>query len=112
MFQNPLRYQDSQASDPFFDLGVNVQPVEADFAATANPFYHLFKPCSTTNNQVNPEQHFVRPHAVSGYERADGVYVDGYWRDGDGDTSQDLQVEDGGGYWQTNPDGNPFNNFG
>jgi tryptophan-rich sensory protein len=54
---------------------------------------------------------FVDPHYVSGYEREDGTYVDGYWRDGDGDTSINRTVEEGGGYWRSNPDGNPHNNL-
>lgn len=42
--------------------------------------------------------HFVKPHQVSGYNRADGTYVEGYYRDGDGDTSVNRTVEMGGGY--------------
>jgi hypothetical protein len=54
---------------------------------------------------------FVDPHFVNGYEREDGTYVDGYWRDGDGDTSINRTIEKGGGYWRSNPDGNPHNNL-
>ncbi|WP_226675703.1 hypothetical protein [Rossellomorea aquimaris] len=52
----------------------------------------------------NPNDHGVAPHWVDGYDRADGTYVEGYWRDGDGDTSVDRTVEEGGGYSQSNPD--------
>ncbi|WP_156816885.1 hypothetical protein [Salsuginibacillus kocurii] len=49
-------------------------------------------------------EHFVEPHHVDGYVREDGVEVDSYWRDGDGDTSVDLTAEEGGGYYRSNPD--------
>lgn len=55
--------------------------------------------------------HSVEPHYVSGYERADGTFVEGYWRDGDGDTSVNLDKNDGGGYERSNPDGDPANNL-
>lgn len=45
-------------------------------------------------------KHFVTPHEVSGYERQDGTRVDGYYRDGDADTSIDRTVEQGGGYFR------------
>lgn len=53
----------------------------------------------------NDEEHFVNPHWVDEYERSDGTQVDGYWRDGDGDTSVDRGVEEGGGWMQGNPSG-------
>lgn len=53
----------------------------------------------------------VEPHYVFGHFRDDGVYVDGYWRDGDGDTSVDLSAENGGGYLRSDPDGDPSNNL-
>ncbi|MFH5186282.1 hypothetical protein ACHHV8_28660 [Paenibacillus sp. TAB 01] len=40
-----------------------------------------------------------------------GTFVEGYWRDGDGDTSHDRTLEEGGGYEQSNPDGDPANNL-
>jgi hypothetical protein len=52
----------------------------------------------------NPNHHGVAPHWVDGYYRADGTFVEGYWRDGDGDTSVDRTVEQGGGWSQSNPD--------
>ena len=42
--------------------------------------------------------HFVDPHHVNGYFRQDGTYVKGYFRDGDGNTSVDRSLEQGGGY--------------
>ena len=44
--------------------------------------------------------HNVTPHDVSGYQRTDGTYVEGYHRDGDD------------GYYRSNPDGNISNNLG
>ena len=59
----------------------------------------------------DPGTHHVKPHWVEGYTRADGTYVGGYWRDGDGDTSVDLDEDEGGGYIRSNPDGDPTNNL-
>lgn len=56
------------------------------------PIPESAKPVPTTKTE------FVDPHYVRGYYRADGTYVEGYWRDGDGDTSIDLSKEEGGGY--------------
>lgn len=55
--------------------------------------------------------HFVEPHWVESYYRDDGTYVEGYWRDGDGNPSTNLTANQGGGYVRSNPDGNPFNNL-
>ncbi|MFV8829915.1 hypothetical protein [Alkalihalobacterium sp. APHAB7] len=55
--------------------------------------------------------HFVKPHYVDSYVRSDGTVVQGYFRDGDGDTSVNRTVEQGGGYFRSNPDDNPFNNL-
>ncbi|WP_051669226.1 hypothetical protein [Carnobacterium jeotgali] len=41
---------------------------------------------------------FVDPHHVDSYTRADGAFVNEYWRDGDGNTSVDLTSTDGGGF--------------
>lgn len=49
---------------------------------------------------LNDGESFVNPHEVDSYTRADGTVVDGYWRDGDGDTSVDLTKEEGGGYFR------------
>lgn len=54
--------------------------------------------------EENPNSHGVAPHYVEGYYRADGTYVEGYWRDGDGDTSVNHTAEQGGGWNQSNPD--------
>lgn len=115
MFQNPLRCRNFQENDPFSTLGSSATPqmTEGEAIASPNPFHHLFTAgAQPFEHTINPEQHFVHPHWVNGYDHTDGIHVDGYWRDGDGDTSHDLQVEDGGGYIQTNPDGSLFNNFG
>ncbi len=60
---------------------------------------------------AEPGTHFVEPHDVSSYVRADGTDVEGYWRDGDGNTSVDRTEEDGGGKLRSDPDGNPTNNL-
>lgn len=44
-------------------------------------------------------KHFVTPHEVSGYSRQDGTTVEGYYRDGDGDTTVNRTVNQGGGYF-------------
>lgn len=44
---------------------------------------------------------FVDPHQVDGYYKKDGSYVNGYWRDGDGNTSVNLTKSEGGGYWRS-----------
>lgn len=49
---------------------------------------------------LNKKETFVSPHYVEGYTKSNGTEVDGYWRDGDGDTSVDLSKEDGGGYFR------------
>ena len=56
------------------------------------------------NTAIPNNIHSVDPHYVSDYTRADGTQVDGYWRDGDGNTSVNLDKEHGGGYLQSNPD--------
>ncbi|WP_422122401.1 hypothetical protein DHX103_11380 [Planococcus sp. X10-3] len=55
--------------------------------------------------------HFVEPHYVEPYIRADGTLVEGYYRDGDGNTSVNRTADQGGGYIRSNPDGDPFNNL-
>jgi hypothetical protein len=57
-----------------------------------------------TISEENPNTHNVNAHWVEGYYRADGTYVEGYWRDGDGDTSVNRTAEQGGGWTQSNPD--------
>lgn len=52
-----------------------------------------------------PDNHFVEPHSRM---LSDGNVI---WVDGDGDTSIDRTVEEGGGYLRSNPDGNPYNNL-
>ncbi len=71
------------------------------------------------NQNTNPSDYnFVKPHEVEGYwveghwrgdNWIDGYWVDSYWRDGDGDTSVDRSVKEGGGYWRQNPGSNQVN---
>ena len=63
------------------------------------------------NENADTSYAFVDPHYVNSYEMQNGTQVDGYWRDGDGDTSNNLTLEEGGGYWRSDPDGNPNNNL-
>ncbi|ANX13920.1 hypothetical protein ABE41_018060 [Fictibacillus arsenicus] len=58
-------------------------------------YKHQFKPFLLDfGNGV----HFVKPHYVEGYMREDGTYVNGYYRDGDGNTSINRDENHGGGY--------------
>lgn len=110
MFENKLRAQQSMQDDPFADLNNegNVAPAND----RQNPFEEIFlAESSSSAAEVNPELHFVEPHYVDAYIRKDGTYVEGYWRDGDGDTSVDLQVDQGGGYVRSNPDDSIWNNL-
>ena len=61
-----------------------------------------------SNLDVDGELHQVDAHYVEGYVRADGTVVDGYLRDGDGDTS----INQSEGYDRTNPDDVKWNNLG
>lgn len=45
--------------------------------------------------------HFVKPHYVESHMRGDD-FIEGYWRDGDGDTDVDLTESQGGGYIRSN----------
>lgn len=103
MFENKLKSADLKASDPFAQLGDSGSGNNID---SETPFSGTL-----SDREINPHQHFVNPHYVEGYTREDGTYVEGYWRDGDGNTDIDLDVHHGGGYQQTNPDDNPFNNL-
>ncbi|MUT64895.1 hypothetical protein [Paenibacillus sp. NEAU-GSW1] len=55
--------------------------------------------------------HHVAPHWVDGYVRDDGTFVQGYWRDGDGNSLTSLSEGEGGGYSRSNPDGTILNNL-
>lgn len=83
----------------------------ADFMDYQDPLKYAYK------HQFQPlvidlgNTHFVKPHYVDGYFRSDGTYVEGYYRDGDGNPAIDRPAELGGGYIRSNPDGNPFNNL-
>lgn len=62
--------------------------------ATAFKVYNMSSNLNTNNRK------FVNPHWVNGYERKDGTFVNGYWRDGDGNTNINLDKEHGGGYYR------------
>lgn len=91
--------------------GYNTYDSSNDFLDYQDPLKHAYK------HQFQPltldlgNTHFVNPHHVNGYFRNDGTYVEGYFRDGDGNSAVDRTVEAGGGYIRSNPDGNPFNNL-
>ncbi|WP_246188130.1 hypothetical protein [Paenibacillus tengchongensis] len=91
---------------------MNVVQETVMIAEDNNPFEEVFLNADAMDTAgINPEQHFVHPHFVEPYYREDGTYVEGYWRDGDGDTDIDLSMEDGGGYMRTNPDDDILNNI-
>ncbi|MCD3204247.1 hypothetical protein [Clostridium botulinum] len=51
------------------------------------------------NTELGPLQdHYVEPHYVNGYDKVNGTHVDGYWRDGDGNTNVNLSKSENGGY--------------
>jgi len=66
---------------------------------------------NSTPLKEDPNNTFVDPHYVNAYEKQDGTNVEGYWRDGDGDTSTKLSSKEGGGYWRSHPDGHTNNNL-
>lgn len=111
MFQNPLKSQDWDKSDPFSSLESKGQFI-GDQQTANSPFLENKVQVDNSHSFNNPDFHFVEPHHVQDYTRTDGTHVNGYWRDGDGDTFQDLSADQGGGYIQTNPDSNLFNNLG
>ncbi|OLO27070.1 hypothetical protein BTR23_21300 [Alkalihalophilus pseudofirmus] len=106
MFQNPLK-QHQQDKDPFENTGkIEESQIEksSQNSLANNPNY--------VDAQNDPDLHFVEPHYVMSHTRSDGTHVEGYWRDGDGNTSFDRAAEDGGGYLRSNPDGDLTNNLG
>ena len=102
MFKNPFKSNETLLND----LGAGSSDTEVSKAEE-----NLFDKGDAVSSN-DPDLHFVNPHHVQGYTRADGTVVDDYWRDGDGDTSDDLTVNEGGGYDQTNQDGDLTNNLG
>jgi hypothetical protein len=108
MFQNPLRQQ-TQINDPFENMG-KIEESHLNGVADNNPF-------TNQENFYNLDEiksigtHFVNPHHVQDYTRTDGTHIEGYWRDGDGDTHHDLTTNEGGGYSRANPDGDLTNNW-
>ncbi|MHA7138156.1 hypothetical protein ACRTEV_12925 [Rossellomorea arthrocnemi] len=89
------------------------------YTVTGQDIYHYSDPLKYTHQfEFKPlhlgsdNVHFVEPHYVDPYIRKDGTLVEGYFRDGDGNSSIDTPLEQGGGYIRSNPDGNPFNNLG
>ena len=85
----------------------------SDFFQYQDPLKHVYK------FQFKPLHldlqldsiHFVKPHQVDSYIRKDGTFVEGYYRDGDGDTRVNRPLEAGGGYVRSNPDGIEGNNL-
>lgn len=86
----------------------------ADGSVDANDATNHTGPVQVASNveaSEDPGVHHVKPHEVSGYTRADGTYVEGYTRDGDGNPNTQLTEQQGGGYLRTNADGNIHNNL-
>lgn len=106
-----MKPQGWDKNDLFNSMDSHTFKTEQNVNANTNPFIGSENENTYVDHQ-NPGAHFVEPHHVDGYFRQDGTYVEGYWRDGDGNTDIDLTSSDGGGYTQTNPDGDPTNNLG
>lgn len=70
------------------------------FFANVESCINSFDDADKSLNNVGEENTFVSPHEVDSYTRADGTVVEGYWRDGDGNTSINLTEEEGGGYFR------------
>ncbi|MFE8704005.1 hypothetical protein ACFYKX_25885 [Cytobacillus sp. FJAT-54145] len=109
MFQNPFRQQ-QQSNDPFENMG-KVEEIQLSGGSENNPFTNQQNLNNVSENNL-VGTHDVNPHYVQDYTRNDGTHVDGYWRDGDGNTHHDLTASEGGGYERTNPDGDLTNNLG
>lgn len=56
----------------------------------------------SVHNINSNDVHYVQPHYVNAYDKADGTHVNGYWRDGDGNTAVNLSANQGGGYMSHN----------
>lgn len=90
--------------DGVADIALDADALVTDASTDSNIAVNSGDMASQQNMaSSNMEQHFVNPHEVSSYVRSDGTYVEGYIRDGDGDTSINRTVEQGGGYLQGNP---------
>lgn len=63
----------------------------------------LFPERVDTNGDGIEDSNFKDPHWVEGYERADGTYVESYYRDGDDDCDTILDKSEGGGYYAHDP---------
>ena len=61
---------------------------------------HLLADAVHSNN--SNDMHYVKPHHVNAYDKADGTHVNALWRDGDGDTTVNLSEDQGGGYMSHN----------
>ncbi|RXJ02224.1 hypothetical protein DS745_07490 [Anaerobacillus alkaliphilus] len=81
------------------------------YSLTTVELSNLHNDNQSENSSQDSGIHRVEPHFVEGYTKANGTEVQGYWRDGDGDTSVNRTAEEGGGYNRSNPDGNPDNNL-
>ncbi|WP_038112617.1 hypothetical protein [Tuberibacillus calidus] len=82
-----------------------------DILQYQDPLSHVhqfqFEPFHANLNNT----HFVKPHYVHSYIKSDGTLVEGYYRDGDGNTHIDRPLDAGGGYMAGNPDGIKWNNI-
>ncbi|HDR7251523.1 hypothetical protein ACS52_14325 [Bacillus cereus] len=108
MFRNPFNPNNTATPDSFDQMDTIDM---TGISEVNNPFTSANPDVTDTSNVDYAGDHFVEPHSVSSYDRQDGTHVEGYWRDGDGNTDIDATTENGGGYIQTNPDGILENNF-
>ena len=113
VFDNDFGFSDNDTKTDYFlsTSPINTFDGTSDFLNYQDPLKHAYKHqfCPLAFDISNA--HFVNPHYVDGYFRADGTYVKGFYRDGDGNPAINRTAEMGGGYIRSNPDGNPFNNL-
>lgn len=99
VFNDPF----SWSNDPFNSINNHNSIIDSGSSHFLG--HHIFD--QIPDNNI----HFVHPHMVNSYIRADGTLIHGYWRDGDGNAFINRTEHHGGGYFSSNPDGNPFNNL-
>jgi hypothetical protein len=88
----------ASAAEIFSDSAITDTEIISDAVGVTSDDIAFYEKTS----EVAGDVHHVEPHWVSGHERA-GIYIEGHWRDGDGNTSVNLSSEEGGGYLRSNP---------
>lgn len=95
---------DIDMTDEVFGNAITASEIVGDTNISLLPFDQGSEEMPNFDNTLEQESevHWVEPHQVNSYFKTDGTYVEGYWRDGDGDTSINLSTEQGGGYTRSN----------